>query len=85
MTSLRLVAEDLWLCCGDFNNVISNEEKIERNPRSFPKLSLCRTSIEDNNLLDVGFKEYSFIWSNGREGNTIIQCRLDRSLGSEDL
>jgi endonuclease/exonuclease/phosphatase family metal-dependent hydrolase len=85
LRSLIPVDEDMWLCCGDFNDILSNEEKAGGNSRSFTQLSLSRNAVEDCNLLDLGFNGYPFTWSNGRQGSGRIQCRLDRVFASDEF
>lgn len=68
------------MCFGDINDTISGEEKKGGNSRSFEQLSLGRNIIADCGLQDLGFIGYPFTWSNGRQGEEQIQCRLDRAL-----
>lgn len=75
----------MWLCCGDFNDILSNEEKSGGNIRSFTQLSLSRNAVEDCNLLDLGFNGYPFTWSNDRQGSGRIQCRLDRVFSFDEF
>lgn len=85
LRSLKPVDEDMWLCCGDFNDILSNEEKLGGNPKNFSQLSISRDAVEDCNLLDLGFIGYPFTWSNGRQEDGIIQCRLDRSFATDEF
>lgn len=74
-----------WLCIGDLNDIINGEEKQGGNFRSQNQLKIGRQTISDCGLHDLGFEGYPFTWTNGREGEDNIQCRLDRAMGSEAL
>lgn len=74
-----------WMCMGDFNDVLSAEEKIGGNARTQSQLALGRNALNVCNLFDMGFEGYQYTWSNGREGQDNIQCRLDRVLCSDDF
>ena len=45
----------------------------------FLNFLLSKDAIEECNLLDVGFDGYPFTWSNGRQREARIQCRIDRA------
>lgn len=55
-----------WMCMGDFNDVLSVEEKRGGNTRTQSQLALGRNTVNDCNLLDMGFEGYQFTWSNCR-------------------
>jgi hypothetical protein len=58
----------LWLCVGDFNEILANSEKQGVIPKALVKMEAFRTIVEDSNLLDLGYKGLTFTWSNGRPG-----------------
>ena len=55
------------------------------NDRSQTQLALGRQVVAEWNLSDLGFEGYQFTWSNGREEEKSIQCRLERALGNEEF
>ncbi|XP_071912179.1 uncharacterized protein [Coffea arabica] len=73
---------DKWIIIGDFNDIISNDEKWggrRRDNRSFHDF---RKFINENQLLDVGYIGKPWTWSNNWYGNGEIKERLDRGLCS---
>jgi hypothetical protein len=74
-----------WLCVGDFNDVVSSDDKRGGIPRTLAQMSLGREAMEVCGLSEFGFEGYPFTWSNGREDQENIQCRLDRAMGSENF
>ncbi|KAK2422548.1 hypothetical protein QL285_033075 [Trifolium repens] len=74
-----------WLCVGDLNDMLSGEDKKGGNSRTLSQLNLGRQTIEDCGLVDMGFEGYPFTWTNGREGEENIQCRLDRALATQSF
>lgn len=85
INSFAGLANNLWLCMGDFNDILSGNEKKGGNLRSFDQLQLGRDVTGECGLQDLGFTGYPFTWSNGREGFDNIQCRLDRALATESF
>ncbi|KAG5594870.1 hypothetical protein H5410_036102 [Solanum commersonii] len=69
-----------WLIGGDFNVILSEEEKIGGlpvYPNEYEEFAFCVNSCE---LMDVSFKGSPFTWWNGRIDNQCIFKRLDRYL-----
>ncbi|MCI44744.1 hypothetical protein A2U01_0065983, partial [Trifolium medium] len=48
--------------------------------RTQNQMGLGRQCVADCGLLDPGFEGYPFTWSNGRQNEENIKCRLDRTL-----
>uniref|UniRef100_A0A2N9G9R7 Reverse transcriptase domain-containing protein n=1 Tax=Fagus sylvatica TaxID=28930 RepID=A0A2N9G9R7_FAGSY len=71
-----------WLCCGDFNCIVSQAEK--KGGRSFVESSKgeLRNFLDNCNLIDLGFKGNSFTWTNKRMGRDNIKERLDRAVAN---
>ncbi|XP_058751474.1 uncharacterized protein LOC131624535 [Vicia villosa] len=76
---------ELLIMFGDFNDILLDIEKVGENCRTLSQLSWGRKAIEQSGLTDVGFMGYPFTWSNGRQGEENIQCRLDRSFVSQSF
>lgn len=74
-----------WPCIGDLNDTLALEDKKGDLTRSQTQLGLGRQVVVDCNLQDMGFEGYPYTWSNGREGEGNIQCRLDRALATADF
>ena len=47
---------DKWLIAGDFNDIVSNDEKWGGNWREEGSFKAFRDFINDNQLMDVGFQ-----------------------------
>ncbi|KAM1984488.1 hypothetical protein TB1_011837 [Malus domestica] len=72
---------DRCLLIGDFNDILSNDEKEGGNYRTVASLRDFRDFVARNELIDLGYDGYPFTWRNNREVMP-IQQRLDRGLAS---
>ncbi len=71
-----------WLCSGDYNELISRDEKWGRLPRPEPQMLHFLKVIDDCGFVDLGFSGPSFTWWNRRTGDARVLERLDRSLAT---
>ncbi|XP_042942727.1 uncharacterized protein LOC122276878 [Carya illinoinensis] len=71
-----------WLCMGDFNELVSNEEKMGGAERPFFQMESFREALDECELGDLGYVGSSFTWCNKREWRDFIKERLDRVLGN---
>lgn len=72
----------VWLCVGDFIEILYQSEKWGgnfRNPRSF---SLFQDWTAECDMVDLDFKGQKFTWSNGQLGGGLIKERLDRAMAN---
>ena len=79
--NLRMIANmhDLpWALMGDFNEVLSDDEKFGRNPICQRKVRAIKECMDDCNMMDLGFSGPKYTWTNKRELGNLIQCKLDR-------
>lgn len=79
------IFDGLWLCLGDFNAVVSQQDKM--GGRTVRNSSLSRSMsrfLWQTGVIDLGFSGNPFTWTNGREGSGLIMGRLDRGLGNGD-
>jgi hypothetical protein len=76
---------NLWLCFGDFNDILSAEEKQGGLVRTQGQLEVGRQVVLESRLSDLGFEGYPFTWSNSRQDGDNIQCRLDRALSTDEF
>ena len=72
-----------WLVIGDFNEVMSQNEKWGGRPINNHRANLFKQTINNCNLLDLGFNGPKFTWTNKRKNNPIYE-RLDRGFGNGD-
>ena len=71
-----------WLCYGDFNEILTMEEKQGGLIRPLRPMQEFREVLLQYGLVDLGFQGNIFTWSNGREGEGFVQERLDRAYGT---
>jgi hypothetical protein len=67
-----------WLLFGDFNIVLSSQEKSGGNIPEQNITTCFRNTISHCDLQDLGFKGNIFTWTNRQEGTHLIKSRLDR-------
>lgn len=67
---------------GDFNDIISNEEKKGERRRSESNFTDFRYFIADMDMEDIKYKGEPFTLTNNRERESFIQERLNRFFGS---
>jgi exonuclease III len=73
-----------WLVFGDFNLVLTNEEKSGGNPIEPNITTSFRNTLCHCDLQDLGFKGCIYTWTNNQQGDQIIHSRLDRFLATSD-
>jgi hypothetical protein len=73
-----------WMCCGDFNVVINDEEKIGGITGGSSILSLLKELLFDLAVVDLGYVGNRFTWSKRRWGRNSIRERLDRGIANID-
>lgn len=69
-----------WLCFGYFNEVLNLNEKLGGKERQVNMVAEFRETLRECDLVDLGFIEYPFTWSNRRFGAQLIKERRDRFL-----
>ena len=79
--NLRILANmhDLpWALMGDFNEVLSAEEKYGGNPICQRRVRTIKECMDECSMMDLGFSGPIYTWTNKRELDNLIQYRLDR-------
>ena len=69
-----------WLCAGDFNEIVRQEEKLGGAIRRHHQIQLFRDIIDECGFLDLRFTGSQFTWSKHFEDGHSIWERLDRGL-----
>ncbi|XP_035544552.1 uncharacterized protein LOC118347963 [Juglans regia] len=72
-----------WCVVGDFNEIISQDEKVGGRERSEGQMTRFREGLEWAGLYDMGWIGNKFTWSNGHEDHTFIKERLDRGVANQ--
>ena len=75
---LRDVDSLPWVCGGDFNELLSVNEKIGDSEKSISGIIRFREVIDDCDLFDLGWSGPSLTWNNRRVGQGNVQERIDR-------
>ncbi|GAU42643.1 hypothetical protein TSUD_398480 [Trifolium subterraneum] len=82
LRELRDMSDLPWCILGDFNNLLSQEDK--RGNHSHPDW-LCsgfRTAVSDCDLTDIHLKGYPYTWIKSRGTPNVIEERLDRAMAN---
>ena len=72
-----------WLCAGDFNEILYDNEKLGGVLRSTKLMENFRGVLNDCNLQEVSFCGPKFTWTRGKCPTMILE-RLDRRLANEE-
>ena len=72
-----------WLCAGDFNEIISDVEKLGGARRPLRQMNSFRDVLEECSLNAIKTSGANFTWSRGSNSNMIFE-RLDRGLAMEN-
>lgn len=72
-----------WCVMGDFNKITIEDEKVGGRPRSLFQMEVFTSALETNDLLDLGWKEQKFTWSNRHSDKTFTMGRLNRVVANQ--
>lgn len=75
----------MWLYFRDLNDTLAMQDKVGGTARNPSRFSFVRQVVSDCAFIDLGFEGHPFTWTNGRQGEENIQCRLDRAFGNEEF
>ena len=73
-----------WLMVGDFNELLSCNDKQGGNPLNPRRVQLFKDCLDTCGMVDLGFHGPKFTWVNKREMGHYIQERLDRAFANCD-
>ena len=73
-----------WVCGGDFNEILSVNDKAGGSTKLFKGLNQFRQAIEDCNLTDLGFWGPRYTWNNKRPGDANTKLRLDKDVATKE-
>ncbi|XP_042964718.1 uncharacterized protein LOC122298940 [Carya illinoinensis] len=71
-----------WGIIGDFNEILSHDEKVGGRVRSENQMGLFREVVENCKLFDLGWEGNKYTWCNRHENETFTKERLDRGLAN---
>ena len=72
-----------WVCIGDYNEILSSDEKQGRLEKAFSPMLAFRNTLAHCDLIDMGFQGGKFTWNNGRPGVEFVQERIDRACANQ--
>lgn len=67
-----------WVVGGDYNEILSIDEKVCKVYRADNLLDMFRMALMDCSLSDFSFESDKYTWTNNREAPNTVRCRLDR-------
>nr|POE81150.1 hypothetical protein CFP56_75245 [Quercus suber] len=82
LRSLKQHSHPSWLCIGDFNQVISKEDKLSLTIGNIIRAEEFQQVLGDLQLCDLTASGQRFTWMNKREEDDFVMERLDRAFGS---
>lgn len=82
MIDFATIIQSPWLVCGDFNDVLSTNEKWGVQNASVSRIRDFSNCINSCNLTDLGYSGPKFTWCNKRPDGHVVLQRLDRFLGN---
>ncbi|XP_060168986.1 uncharacterized protein LOC132599797 [Lycium barbarum] len=80
MRTLASTTNSPWAVCGDFNSILTMDEKFGGKPHRIGKSIPFIECLHDCGLMDIGYSGNRFTWCNERKEDKIIWKRLDRML-----
>ena len=80
LRNLNSQPEKPWLCVGDFNKIVRQDEKLGGARRPHWQMQQFREVIDECGFMDLGFEGLKFTWSKHFEDRRLIWERLDRCL-----
>ncbi|GAU45339.1 hypothetical protein TSUD_84560 [Trifolium subterraneum] len=84
LRNLRNMSPLPWCIIGDFNDLLSQEDKLGNNPHPNWLFSGFRSAVNDCDLTDIQLEGHKFTWIKSRETAHVIEERLDRAMVSSD-
>jgi hypothetical protein len=71
-----------WVCIGDFNEILVQEEKTGAVHRKERQMGQFRDALDTCNLRDLGFIGARYTWTNRRHDENFVSERLDRAVAN---
>ena len=79
---LRSLVNGAWLCARDFNAILNSAEKLSLRPPNSVEIDAFRNVLDSCTLKDLGYRGYTYTWSNKRPGEANTKLRLDRAVAT---
>ncbi|XP_041009372.1 uncharacterized protein LOC121253428 [Juglans microcarpa x Juglans regia] len=82
LASLRLNDGVGWCVVGDFNEILTHDEKVGGKQRQEKQMNMFRNVLERGGLFYLGWRGDKFTWSNKHDNETFTKERLDRAVAN---
>ena len=82
LKKLKTTAHPNQLCIGDFNQILSHEDKFSFNNGNIVGAKLFQQTLFDLELCELEAKGQRFTWMNKREDKAFVMERLDKAFAS---
>ena len=84
LRNIRNLVDKHWVCIGDFNQILSQEDKFGFSYRKIEGAEVFRQTLFDLGLCDLQAKGQHFNWMNGHGDESFVMERLDRAFATVD-
>ena len=74
-----------WICIGDYNEVLSQNEFQGYGPRNNWQIMNFRQALMDSNLHDLGYEGFTYTWCHSQTYPNTIRARLDCACATQDF
>ena len=71
-----------WICCGDFNEVLSHDEHQGLRDRTDRQINDFQQCLANCGLIDLGYSGPKYTWSNRQDPHRHVKARLDRAVAN---
>ncbi|XP_073358082.1 uncharacterized protein [Aegilops tauschii subsp. strangulata] len=71
-----------WVCIGDFNEILRQEEQMGPNTRDSSQIAGFQEAVDVCGLLDLGYKGLDWTFEKRVTGGQYCRVRLDRALAT---
>uniref|UniRef100_A0A803QGQ3 Uncharacterized protein n=1 Tax=Cannabis sativa TaxID=3483 RepID=A0A803QGQ3_CANSA len=78
----ELATKENWLLMGDFNDILSKEERVGHKVKFYPDTAFANC-VNDCQLEDVKTTGNFFTWSNKQQGRDRICSKIDRVMANQ--
>jgi hypothetical protein len=82
LRELRDMSPLPWCVIGDFNDLLSQEDKKGQHPHPNWLCSGFRSAVNDCDLTDINLEGYPYTWIKSRGSPIVIQERFDRAMAN---